>query len=121
MDALGLGATFVRQSDLREPEVFEARGSARLAAICRAVGADVYLAGDGADDYEDPAIYAERGVELRRLGFDHPKYAQGRGSTFVPGLSILDALLHLGRADTARLLAPPPGAHGRALRSGSVA
>lgn len=74
----------------------EGSGSARLAALCQAVGANLYLAGDGADGYEIVEEYQRRGIDYCRLGFEHPVYPQVRGETFTPGLSILDALFNIG-------------------------
>lgn len=110
---LGIDTPFVRQSELQRPEVFAAKGSERLAWICREVGADVYLAGDGADDYEDLAAYERMGIGHRRLGFRHPVYDQhAAGGEFLPGLSVLDALLCAGVEGTAALAGSAAGSLG---------
>ena len=69
---------------------------------CRKLGCSIYLAGQGAE-YLEESLFAEQGVRLRRSRFVHPVYAQ-RGAGFVPGLSVLDAVAHLGWAETSRLL-----------------
>jgi WbqC-like protein len=74
-----------------------------LIELVRAVGGDVYLSGGGAAGYEEPDRFAAAGIELRPQAFAHPVYSQGKGE-FVPGLSVLDPLLHLGPAGTRRLL-----------------
>jgi hypothetical protein len=74
-----------------------------LIELVRAVGGDVYLSGGGAAGYEEPDRFAAAGIELRPQAFAHPVYVQGKGE-FVPGLSVLDPLLHLGPAGTRRLL-----------------
>jgi hypothetical protein len=102
---LDLRTRLVRQTSLDDPRIAAARGSTRLAVICQALNASVYLAGDGADAYEDETVYAAEHLELRRLGFVQPTYAQGGANrAFQPGLSILDALFHLGWAGVRELL-----------------
>ena len=69
---------------------------------CLKLGCSIYLAGQGAD-YLEESLFAERGIRLRRSRFAHPVYPQA-GGEFVPGLSVLDAVAHLGWAGTSRLL-----------------
>jgi hypothetical protein len=66
-----------------------------MASLTRAVDGTVYISGRVAASYNDPEIYSARGIELRYQNFNHPAYDQG-ASTFVPGLSALDALVRLG-------------------------
>jgi len=102
-EAIGLECHFKRHSQIRGESLLTT-GSERLAAICARVGATTYLAGDGAEGYEEIGKYAERGISFARNNFAHPTYAQARGETFVAGLSTLDALFNLGCAGTHRLL-----------------
>ena len=74
-----------------------------LIELVRAVGGDVYLSGGGAGGYQDPDAFAAAGIELRMQDFTHPVYPQGRGA-FVPGLSVIDPLLHLGPDGLRRLV-----------------
>jgi hypothetical protein len=67
----------------------------RLVALCRAVGARVYLAGRDAARYLDPAPFAAAGIEVRVQDYRHPVYPQLHGE-FVPFLSALDLLLTQG-------------------------
>ena len=69
--------------------------SARLVAICRAVGADTYLAGRDGARYMDPAAFAAAGIAVRYQDYKHPEYAQLHGE-FAPFLSGLDLLLTHG-------------------------
>ena len=92
--ALALGLTraeLVRSSTLD----VGGTGSDLLAEVTRAVGGTAYLSGGGADEYQREESYRDRGVELEYQRFEHPQYAQG-GSTFTPGLSVVDALMHCG-------------------------
>lgn len=103
-DALGVDLAHVRfQSELGGGT---GQKSQLMASLTHAAGGDVYLSG-GSDpllaahehssgaDYNDPAVYASYGVEVRYQDFTHPTYDQGT-TEFVPGLSAVDALTRLG-------------------------
>jgi hypothetical protein len=99
--ALSLGSgKLVRSSSLE----VAGSGSELLARLVEAVGGTVYLSGAGAG-YLEEAPFAARGIELRIQNFVHPEYEQ-RSSEAIPGLSIVDAMMNLGLADTQRLLVP---------------
>lgn len=85
----------VRQSELSYDE---ATATDLLISLVRAAGGDTYLSGDGADDYQEPAKYAEAGLHLRFQGFEPPDYGS------PPGLSAVDALMRVGPARTHELL-----------------
>jgi hypothetical protein len=67
----------------------------RLIEICKAVGADTYLAGGHGGKYMDAARFEEAGIAVRYQHYDHPVYAQQHGE-FVPFLSGVDLLLTHG-------------------------
>ncbi|HET7341595.1 MAG TPA: WbqC family protein [Methylomirabilota bacterium] len=69
--------------------------SARLAALCRAVGADAYLAGRDGARYIDPSPFAAAGIRVLYQDYKHPEYRQLHGE-FAPFLSGLDLLLTHG-------------------------
>ena len=69
--------------------------SGRLVAICRAVGADTYLAGRDSHRYLDRSRFAEAGIGVLVQDYRHPMYRQVHGD-FVPSLSALDLLLTHG-------------------------
>jgi hypothetical protein len=82
----------------------ESTATERLVELTRAVGGDVYLSGDGAAGYQEDELFAEAGIQLRKLRFSHPRYPQP-GGRHVPGLSAVDALMSCGPAGAAALLA----------------
>lgn len=82
--------------------VASAEKNARIVEICARLGADTYLSGAGARRYNDPALFASRGIALEYAGYQAPEYPQLHGP-FVPGLSVLDALFNCGPG-TGRLL-----------------
>lgn len=71
-------------------------------AACRAVGADVYLSGQGARSYNRPELFEAAGIELRYQEFDHPTYPQLWGD-FEPYMSVIDLLFNCG-PDSRRIL-----------------
>jgi hypothetical protein len=69
----------------------------RLVALCQALGADTYLAGQDAPSYMDLARFSRAGITVHLQSYAHPIYPQLHGD-FVPGLSSLDLLLNAGPA-----------------------
>jgi hypothetical protein len=89
---IGLACRFQAASDL---PLGPAKGDDRLIAIVQQIDENaIYLSGKGGAKYQDPAKFKAAGIELRYTDFVHPVYDQG--GQFVPGLSILDAVFHLG-------------------------
>jgi hypothetical protein len=101
--ALGLDAgKIVRSSDLPN----ESASNALLIALTKAVGGTTYLAGGGAGGYQEDELFAEAGLMLAYQSFEHPSYPQhGAPDGFIPGLSVIDALMNLGIAGTRGLMA----------------
>lgn len=75
-----------------------------LIEMVRSVNGSVYMCGGGADGYQDDALFAEQGIELRYQQFRHPAYMQCNTESFVEGLSIIDALVNCGFDGTRMLL-----------------
>ncbi len=101
MDALGIKTRLLRSSALG---VTGAK-SEMVLNLCRAVGADAYLAGEGGSrGYLDEAAFARAGVRVAWQGFSHPTYPQEPSrAPFAPGLSALDLLFNCG-PESARIL-----------------
>jgi hypothetical protein len=77
----------------------------RLCSLTLAVGGVTYMCGGGADSYQEEAVFTAHSVALMRQSFVHPTYPQRRRKEgFVPGLSIIDALMNVGWAATAALV-----------------
>ena len=86
-------------------DVGAAAGDDRLVAIVSALApGGTYLSGKGGGNYQDPAKFEKVGLKLAYSQFSHPQYEQG-APAFVPGLSVLDAVFHLGWERTAALVA----------------
>lgn len=88
---LGIEARFVRQSEL------DHAGAATnlLISLVRAAGGDAYLAGGGAVGYQEDDKFGEAGVGLVMQKFAPQLY--GDPARFMPGLSVIDYLMHDGR------------------------
>ena len=67
----------------------------RLVDLCRAAGADTYLAGSHGAGYMDLDRFAAARIEVLAQTYEHPVYRQIHGE-FVPQLSALDLLLTTG-------------------------
>jgi hypothetical protein len=95
------------RTQLRSASQLDASGAAaddRLIALVRACGPNAsYLSGRGGANYQDPAKFAAAGIPLVYSDFAHPTYDQGH--SFLPGLSMLDAVFRLGWERAAELLA----------------
>ncbi|MBI3741894.1 MAG: WbqC family protein [Chloroflexi bacterium] len=75
-----------------------------LCALVHAVGGTAYLAGGGASDYQEDALFVQNNIELIYQNFQQPVYPQFNTTEFVPGLSIVDALMNCGFQGTRALL-----------------
>lgn len=75
-----------------------------LISMAHAVGGTAYLCGKGSEDYQADDKFAQVKIELIYQAFKHPVYPQINTSAFVPGLSIIDALMNCGLEGTRRLL-----------------
>lgn len=82
-------------------------GTELLILITRSLGGAAYLCGGGAGGYQEDERFAHAGVKLIYQDFRHPVYPQHRADVFVPGLSVIDALMNLGFSGTRELLIGP--------------
>jgi hypothetical protein len=67
----------------------------RLIDICKAVGADTYLAGPDGTKYMDLERFEKNGIKIITQDFKHPVYAQMFGD-FQSHMSIVDLLFNCG-------------------------
>lgn len=76
----------------------------RLITLTQQVGGTHYLAGGGAEGYQDDSAFAAAGLTLLYQNFAPTPYPQHIADGFVAGLSIIDALMHLGVEGTTSLI-----------------
>jgi hypothetical protein len=94
--ALGIHTKLLLASSLALPSPpSETAASDRLIAICRAVGADVYLSGPGGQSYLDLGRFQQAEVQVVFQAFRTPPYPQ-RFAAFEPDLSVVDLLFNCG-------------------------
>ncbi len=92
--ALGLSRRMVRASELPSAS---ADPTGRLLELCRAVGADTYLAGQDGARYMDLEQFRAGRVAVWAQEYQHPTYTQLDGD-FLPFLSVVDLLLNHGES-----------------------
>jgi hypothetical protein len=67
-----------------------------LISMVKSVGGTAYLCGGGAGGYQEDQLFAVAGIDLIYQNFNHPVYLQKNAKEFIPGLSIIDALMNVG-------------------------
>lgn len=82
----------------------EGNATELLISMVKAVDGTAYICGGGAAGYQEDEKFAEAGVELIYQNFQHPLYSQSNTQEFIPGLSIIDALMNCGFEETQRLI-----------------
>ena len=90
--ALGIRTVLRRASDLN----VEGSSTHLLLAICKKLGADLYLAGQSAPQYLDAELFESAGVSVRYHSFEHPTYPQHDREEFVSHLSTVDLVFNCG-------------------------
>jgi len=70
--------------------------TARLIDLCKALGADTYLAGAGGRNYMDMAMFEDAQIAVEFQEFKHPVYPQCF-EPFEPGMAAIDLLFNCGR------------------------
>jgi len=101
-DYLGVRADFEMTSTIYGNGML--RGAARVLDICKREGATQYVNLPGGRDLYNAEAFAEAGVTLAFLRPDLAAYPQ-RSDIFIPGLSIVDAMMHLGPNAAQQILA----------------
>lgn len=89
---LEIPSRFEKSSSLQP----EGQKADRLISLAHLVGADTYVSGKGGQNYQDPIKFTAAGIRLDVHEYRHIPYTFVEGED-VTGLSILDALFHLGR------------------------
>jgi len=101
VEKLGLNVRFESSSEM---DAKSTKPDERLVELVSMVDPQgIYLSGKGGAKYQTEDTFSDRGIELQYLGFSSPEYARS-GDLFIPGLSIVDAVFHLGWEGTSELL-----------------
>ena len=92
-DALDIRTPLVTSSSLAPASA----KSELILELCKAVGADTYLAGmGGSRAYLDREKFQGEGVTIAWQEFKHPEYPQCGAAPFIKGLSAVDMLFNCG-------------------------
>lgn len=91
---------FVLASDLNA----DGKATDKLVSILKKIGANVYIYGKGAQNYQENDKLIEAGIEPVTQNYEHPVYPQHGTTQFVVGLSIIDALMNVGNDGVKKLL-----------------
>ena len=78
--------------------------TALLVEILQKKQGATYLCGGGAGGYQQDELFHQAGIKVSYNSFNHPVYPQLNSNAFVPGLSIIDALMNVGIAATKKLI-----------------
>jgi hypothetical protein len=70
------------------------RATKRIIDVCKELGADTYVSGIGGKDYMLEDMFADEGIKLEYLHFQHPIYPQCYPN-FIPNLSSLDYIMNV--------------------------
>ena len=97
--ALGIDRHFTVQSKLGAQK---ASTELLVEITCKTSGS-CYLCGGGSGGYQEDDKFASAGIKVKYQNFSHPYYAQNDTGSFTHGLSIIDALMHLGMTGTRAL------------------
>lgn len=92
VSALGINTEIVIASNLNVRN----HPTERLIDICKALGADTYLAGKGGYKYMDMEKFRQAGIKVLFQDFKHRAYSQLFG-TFEPFMSVVDLLFNHGK------------------------
>ena len=107
LDAFEIDTPIARSSELG----VEGARSGLLLNLCKAVRADTFVGGlGGSRGYLELDAFHKAGVAVEWQQFEHPRYVQCGSSSFIPGLTALDALFNCG-PDAPALLPSKRTAH----------
>ena len=67
----------------------------RVIDICQRVGADCYISGHGAENYQDPTHFLNEGIKLAYTDYTAVVYRQQWGG-FLPNMSAIDYIFNEG-------------------------
>lgn len=99
MKWLGIKTELILESDLK----VDGTATQRLVNICKTLGADTYISGSGGKNYLDEKLFEKNNLLLGYQKYTCHPYNQHLSDSFIPDLSIIDALANLG-PDTMQII-----------------
>ncbi|MDP4132474.1 MAG: WbqC family protein [Bacillota bacterium] len=101
LEAMEIHTPLVMQSELLYDR--ESKKNDLVLELCKAIGADIYLSGNGAKKYMELTPFREVGIAVQFQTYTAPAYSQRYSPESITGLSILDVLLNIGIEKTKKL------------------
>ena len=92
MGSLNLKTKIVLESNLD----VNSKATDRLVDVCKAVGADTYVAGSGSRSYMDESLFRKNNINIEYQNWVPVRYSQHLVKEFFPNLSVVDMLANLG-------------------------
>lgn len=99
-EVLDIKTEFYLQSDM----ITTKKATGLDIEITKLVGGTTYICGAGSANYQDDDMFSEAHLALIHQNFVHPTYPQKIAGNFIPGLSIIDALLNCGVDGTKKMI-----------------
>jgi hypothetical protein len=92
IDWLDLKIEIVKESELH----VKGESTERLVNVCKAVGADTYVAGKGGKYYMEEKLFQKNNLKVEHQNYIPIQYPQRFTDVFVPDLSIIDMVTNVG-------------------------
>lgn len=97
---LGIKIEIIKESELN----IKGEGTERLVNVCKKLQATTYVSGDGGKNYLNEKLFEKNHINLQYQNYKSIMYTQNLTKTFIPNLSILDALANIGSKNTLSLI-----------------
>ena len=101
LDYLDIDTKLILSSTIEKDNTLKAKD--KVKHICHILGADTYYNAIGGQELYDKDDFKSDGINLQFVKTELSVYPQFKNE-FVPGLSIIDVLMHNGKEGTKRLL-----------------
>ncbi len=95
-ECFGIKNKITFSSSLAEKNNIESRSTQKIIDLCKIVGADTYISGEGGRNYLDEELTKKAGINLEYQTFNHPIYRQIKNRPFQKNLSAIDYLFNCG-------------------------
>ena len=92
IDWLDLKIEIVKESELH----VKGESTERLVNVCKAIGADTYVAGKGSKYYMEEKLFQKNNLKVEHQNYIPAQYPQRFTDVFVPDLSIIDLVTNMG-------------------------
>lgn len=99
LEWLGIKVEIIRGAELN----VKGMSTERLVNVCKAIGADTYIAGKGSTNYMEEKLFKKNNLKVEYQNYTQTPYRQHLSEYFIPELSIIDMLFNVG-SDSLKLI-----------------